>query len=347
MNGFHATNGDVAEHLAACADEHPRGTNKSKALRRASRWALLWKEEARDVVARGESLTILPGVGPYVAAVIASRPCDSRPPPPVRRGFLTATEVAATISGHPLPSQVLGDCQSHSTWSDGSATLTEMRDAARNRRYRWLIATDHTKGLAIAHGMDEARAREQQRAIDALSDTNDCRMIKGLEMNLLPSGEGDMDPVFLGSVDVVLGAFHSKLRLTDDQTARYIAALRNPHINVLAHPRGRIYNFREGLHADWPTVFEEAARRGVAMEIDGYPDRQDLDTELLGVAAQTGVYISLGSDAHAPDQLRFLDFSVAAAIRAGIHPDRIINTMSGENLIAWARDRRPSRAGPR
>jgi DNA polymerase (family 10) len=106
-------------------------------------------------------------------------------------------------------------------------------------------------------------------------------------------------------LDLVLGAFHSRLRVTEDQTDRYLAALRNPAIDVLAHPRGRIYNFRSGLRAEWGRVFECAAKENRAVEIDAYPDRQDLDVELLRLARETGVLISIGSDAHAPGRSPF------------------------------------------
>jgi DNA polymerase (family 10) len=149
-----------------------------------------------------------------------------------------------------------------------------------------------------------------------------------------------MDPGLLRSLDLVLGAFHSKLRLRDDQTDRYLAALRNPSIDVLAHPRGRIFNFRIGLSARWELVFEEALRRDVAVEVDGYPDRQDLDVDLLRLAGEMGVRISMGSDAHAPVDLAFLDFAIAAAAEAGVASGRIINTMSVDELRAWTASRR-------
>jgi len=165
-------------------------------------------------------------------------------------------------------------------------------------------------------------------------------LLAGIEMNLSPNGDGDMDPALLSSLDLVLGAFHSKLRLRDDQTDRYLAALRNPWIDVLAHPRGRIFNFRIGLSARWDIVFEEALRHDVALEIDGYPDRQDLDVDLLRLAGGMGVRISMGSDAHAPVDLAFLDFAIAAAIEAGIASERIINTMSVDALRDWTGSRR-------
>lgn len=148
----------------------------------------------------------------------------------------------------------------------------------------------------------------------------------------------------LAALDVVLGAFHLRLRLTDDQTERYVAALRNPDINVLAHPRGRIFNFRAGLSAEWRRVFDVAAEEeDRAVEIDAYPDRQDLDVELLRVARDAGVRISIGSDAHAPYQLAYVTLGLAAALAAGIERGRILNFMPRDELVAWARATRRSR----
>jgi histidinol phosphatase-like PHP family hydrolase len=134
-----------------------------------------------------------------------------------------------------------------------------------------------------------------------------------------------------------LGAFHSALRKTDDQTNRYIAALKLRGLNILGHPRGRIYNYRLGLQADWIRVFETAAKLDKAVEIDCYPDRQDLDGERLKLARKAGVRISLGTDAHHPWQLEFIRFGLAAAIRAKIPKDRIINFMDRDKLLSWAK----------
>jgi histidinol phosphatase-like PHP family hydrolase len=163
------------------------------------------------------------------------------------------------------------------------------------------------------------------------------RVLRAIEMNLSPAGEGDMDAAVLAGLDLVLGAFHSKLRLTDDQTDRYLAALRAPTWHVLAHPRGRIFNFRAGLRADWRRVFDAAAAADRAVEIDAYPDRQDLDVELLEIARASGVRISIGSDAHAPYQLRFAPLGSAAALAAGIPRERILNFMAREHLLTWSR----------
>jgi histidinol phosphatase-like PHP family hydrolase len=170
-------------------------------------------------------------------------------------------------------------------------------------------------------------------------------VLRSIEMNLNPRGEGDMSPDSLLGLDLVLGSFHSALRITEDQTERYLAALRNPHIHILGHPRGRIYNFRIGLKADWPRVFAEAAHLDKALEIDCYPDRQDLNVALLKIAHEHGTRISLGTDAHHAWQLEFIDLGLAAALRAQIPTDRILNFMPILELKAWAqsiRDRTTS-----
>jgi histidinol phosphatase-like PHP family hydrolase len=145
-----------------------------------------------------------------------------------------------------------------------------------------------------------------------------------------------MSPDSLRSLDLVLGSFHSALRTTEDQTERYLAALRNPHVHILGHPRGRIYNFRIGLKADWSRVFAEAVRLDKALEIDCYPDRQDLNVELLKIARDHGTRISLGTDAHHAWQLEFIDLGLAAALRAKIPAYRILNFMPILELKGWA-----------
>jgi len=154
-------------------------------------------------------------------------------------------------------------------------------------------------------------------------------------VNLSPSGEGDMAPSALRNLDLVLGCFHSALRRADDQTSRYVAALQNPDIQILGHPQTRIYNHREGLQAGWHRVFAEAARLDKAVEIDGYADREDLRLSLLKIAKEEGAKISLGTDAHHPEQLIYMELSLAAAALAKIHPERIINFMTLTLLRKW------------
>jgi len=147
-------------------------------------------------------------------------------------------------------------------------------------------------------------------------------------------------------LDIVLGSFHSSLRTLQDQTERYLAALRNPNIQILGHPRGRIYNYRIGLNTDWPRVFAEAVKLDKALEIDCYPDRQDLNVNLLKVAREHGTRISLGTDAHHPWQLGFIELGLAAALKAKIPPERIVNFLPVLDLKMWARQKR-DREAPR
>src|SRR5437762_4133556 len=153
-----------------------------------------------------------------------------------------------------------------------------------------------------------------------------------IEMDLTPEGAGDMDPQTLAGLDLVLGAFHSKLRMRDDQTDRYFRGLDNPDIQVLAHPRGRIYNFRAGLSCDWQRVAHRAAETGTALEIDAYPDRQDLDVARLRIVAAEGAWVSIGTDAHTPAELVFLETGIAAPILAGVSRGRVLNLLSAREL---------------
>ncbi|MGH2655824.1 MAG: PHP domain-containing protein [Actinomycetota bacterium] len=343
-----ATNGALAELLAGAAAGEEG--HRRRALRRAARAALLWPEEAEDLDRAGRPLTELRAVGPWVADRVRNwldEPPPVPTPPEVRRGFMTRAEARRILADHPSAPRARADLQMHSTWSDGTISIEEMvaRSATLGREY--VSITDHSVGLPIAGGMDEATLLRQGVEIDRLNAAGaGPRILRSIEMNLSPEGQGDMDPGVLRGLDLVLGAFHSKLRLTEDQTDRYLAAVRNPSVHVLAHPRGRRWDTRPGLRADWPTVFGAAAEAGTALEIDAFPDRQDLQVELSELAREAGVWISIGSDAHHPDELDHLEIGEAAAIRAGIPPDRILNLLPAEGVVAWAKAKRDRVSGP-
>jgi len=333
-------NRDLAELLARATEleqEHRR-----RVLRRASRAALTWPLEAATLPEEGRSLTELRGVGPWIARMIDAwleSPPEVPEPPAVRSNFLTLAEARQVLTDNPdwRPS-LQGDLQMHTTWSDGKASLEEMAEAAAAHGHRFVAVTDHSKGLPIANGMPEEKLLRQGEAIRAYNDDGTpIRLLRSLEMNLSPEGHGDMDAAVLRQLDLVLGAFHSQLRESSDQTERYLAAVRNPTIHVLAHPRGRRFGARGGLQADWPRVFAAAAEAGVALEIDCHPDRQDLEVDLLRLAAETGVWISIGTDAHYPHELAFIELGVAAAVLGGIPRERILNFLDVDGLLAWAR----------
>ena len=334
-------NAAIGELLCLAADQPKRTEQQRRALRRAGRAAFRWPVEASELVAKASSLTELRFVGPWIASLIQEwirEVPQVAVPPPIRRDFLSRTDVDRILGSTSPRERVRGDLQTHTRGSDGTGSIRDMALAAIDRELEYVAITDHSKGLAIANGMNESQLTRQGEEIRALNADFECkgfRILRAVEMNLSPTGEGDLDLQFLAGLDLVIGAFHSRLRVTEDQTDRYLAALSNPSIHVLAHPRGRIFSFRTGLNADWQRVFEFARARDRAIEIDGYPDRQDLDIELLKLARDTGVLISFGSDAHAPAQLAFLDFSIASARRAGIPESRILNCKTVDQLLAW------------
>jgi len=334
-------NRNIAEWLACEAERASYPIQR--AMRSAGRAAFLWPREASELLKEKRSLTDLPKVGPFLEKQIVdwlAHPPPEETIPEIRCGFLTWTEAQNILAENPdWKAELKGDLQMHTEWSDGSATVRDMAVAGMERGYKYISITDHAKKLKIAGGITEAELREQRREIDAVNRefAGTFRVLRSIELNLDTEGNGDMDADALEELDVVLGAFHSALRKTEDQTDRYLAALRNPNLHILAHPRGRIFNYRLGLKADWRRVFELAAKLDKAVEIDSYPDRQDLNVDLLKLAMKAGVRISLGTDAHHPSQLEFIDFGLAAAISAGIPKERVLNFMRCKELLAWAR----------
>ena len=259
------TNAMLGELLCRAADEPERGYHQRRALKRAGRAAFRWPVEASTLVATGHSLTELRGVGPWLERVIGqwlAAPPPVHAPPPIRRDFLSQVDVERLLADTTQAVPIRGDLQTHTRGSDGTASVRDMALAAAARGLEYVGITDHSKGLRIANGMTEEQLGPQGEEIDRLNEefaSSGFRVLRAVEMNLSPRGEGDLDPEFLKSLDLVLGAFHSRLRVTEDQTERYLAAFRNPHLHVLAHPRGRIFNFRLGLKADWPRVFAAPA----------------------------------------------------------------------------------------
>jgi DNA polymerase (family 10) len=342
------TNADIAEMLAREA-EHAKQPLQ-RALRRAARRAFLWPDEVADLAQRGESLTQLSGIGPHLNRLILQWLSNSSTPvetAEIRKDFLTLAAARSMRAKQPdLFGAVHGDLQMHTTWSDGSASIQEMAEAAALRGYSYIAITDHAKALKIAGGVDEAQLERQGKEIAEVNRSMGRRglhVLRSVELNLSPDGGGDMDETSLNHLDLVVGCFHSALRRKEDQTERYLAALRNPSVDILGHPRGRIYNFRLGLQADWPRVFALAANLNKAVEVDCYPDRQDLNVELLRLAESEGCWISLGTDSHGPSQLAFMDLGIAAISLAGIKRERVLNFLSLDQLRNWT-DRRKAQA---
>jgi histidinol phosphatase-like PHP family hydrolase len=338
------TNGDLGELLWTASQQET--DHRRRALARASRASRFWPEEAGEVVAAGRSLTELRSVGPWVAAQLEGWLED---PPPIpephetRRAFLTYAEVRSVLDADPAwESMPCADLQMHTTWSDGSLPLEEMVSVARSLDRPYVAVTDHSQALTIANGMTPEELSEQGRAIDAMNrgfeqDGDGFRVLRSMEVDLFADGTLDMDDETLAGLDLVLGAFHSALRSKDDQTERYLAALGQPRLHVLAHPKARMYGRRAGLIADWRRVFAEAARLGTALELDATPPRQDLNVELATLAREEGVqWFSIGSDAHTALELEFLPFGMATAALARIPREQILNYRPVEFVRSWA-----------
>jgi histidinol phosphatase-like PHP family hydrolase len=259
----------------------------------------------------------------------------------LRQQFLSRAKVLEVLREPRLAGPALGDyhgdLQMHSEWSDGEPSIAELATACRRRGYSFAAVTDHSYGLKIAGGMSMADAGEQWEAIDRVNATigGEFRLIRGVEANIGVDGSIDLTDAEARSFELVLAAPHSRLRRSEDQTARFLAAVEHPAVRVLAHPRGRMYGSRAGAIADWDRVFAVAAERGVAIEIDGDPARQDLDHTLAGQALAKGCLFALDSDAHTTDQLVYAETALAHARLAGIPPDRIVNCWGLERLLAW------------
>jgi putative hydrolase len=289
------------------------------------------------------------GGSPTVEAALAksAKPSQVTSRRAYRRAYLSQFGLQQALSA-PLPSDVVarahyrGDFQTHSTWSDGGEAIAGMAQACMELGHTCLGITDHSYGLPIARGISMTDAIAQHREIDTLNGklAGRFRVFKGIEANILADGSLDLKPAERSSFEFVVAAPHSQLRLTDDQTSRMLGAVKGAGVAILGHPRGRVYNTRPGVTADWARVFEAAAERRVAIELDGSWHRQDIDFELARVALDAGCLFALDSDAHSIGELRFSEYALAHARLAGIPAARVINCWSNEQLTEWMTERK-------
>jgi histidinol phosphatase-like PHP family hydrolase len=230
-----------------------------------------------------------------------------------------------------------GDFQMHSTGSDGAESLAVMAKACLALGHTCLGITDHSYGLPIARGMSMSSVAKQHREIDTLNEQFDgtFRIFKGIEANILADGSLDLQPDERGLFEFVVASPHSLLRRPDDQTARMLGAVKGAGVAMLGHPRGRMFDKRAGVLADWDRVFVEAAKRNVAIELDGNWHRQDLDFALARRALDAGCIFALDSDAHSIGELRFSEYAIAHARLAGIPASKVINCWSNDKLDEW------------
>ena len=332
------TNRDIAELLALRGDE--TDGPRQRAYRRSSAAAFVWPEEAAEVLAQGRPLTELRYVGDRLAARIEgwiTDPPEVPEPPPSRRGFLTLSQVARALDGAPEWGALKGDLQMHTVYSDGAETVATMAEECAQRGYEYIAITDHSGGQRIPVGMTDEEIARQAQEIDAVNRESGIRVLRSIEMNLRPDGSGALDAAELERFEIVVGSFHAQLRSTEDETHRYLAALRNPCVDIIGHPRARMFNRRGGLNADWDQVFDEAIANDKALEINSNPARQDIQFELLELAREKGVRLSVGTDSHSIPELDWVVFSLGSAIMAGVRREQIINFLSVEEVLEWRR----------
>jgi putative hydrolase len=342
-------NSQISELMAQAGDVYEG--QRQRAYRRAARHALMWPEQAADLLDEGRSLTELSALGPRLSGLVRSwlnDPPEVPEPPATRAGFMSFAHAREVTSADPsYKDDLCGDLQMHTVDSDGSLTASQMAAAAIALGYEYIAITDHSIGLKIAGGMSLEEMETQRAGLDALnerlaSEGSDFTVLRSIEMNLDTNGTGDLTHEDLQPLDLVVGSFHSKLRRKEDQTDRGVAAVSDPDVQILGHPRGRMFNSRLGVVADWERIFAVAAEHHTALELNSHPNRQDLNVEMLRLASSSGCMFSIGTDAHVDWELQFVDLGLAAAIEAEIPQERIINFLPHDDLMAWVER---SRAG--
>lgn len=234
---------------------------------------------------------------------------------------------------------IRGDLHVHTNWSDGADSLEAMVEAARRRGYEYVAIADHSRGLGIARGLTEARIRAQRRAIEQLNQRlAPFRVLHGIEVNIRRDGSLDYPDEVLREFDVVTASVHSGFDQSEEaMTARILAALRNPYVDILGHPQGRLLGKREGYAVDLEAVLAAARETGVALEINSQPDRLDLDDVWARRARANGVRLVVDTDAHATGQLALLRYGVAVARRGWLERQDLLNTRPLADLLASLR----------
>jgi putative hydrolase len=237
-----------------------------------------------------------------------------------------------------------GDCHSHSDWSDGGSSIKDMAEAARALGHDYLALTDHSPRLTVAHGLDAERLRKQLQVVDRLNnELAPFRILTGIEVDILEDGTLDQDEGLLADLDVVVASVHSKLSMESRfMTRRMLAAIENPHTDILGHCTGRKLagRGRKPSSFDADAVFAACAATGTAVEINSRPERRDPPPELLELAIGHECLISIDTDAHAPGQLEWLGLGCEQAAAGSVPAERIVNGWDAVRLLSWTGDRR-------
>ncbi|HEV8649025.1 MAG TPA: PHP domain-containing protein [Actinomycetes bacterium] len=322
-------------------------TYRVRAFRRA---AAVVEEIEPDELARlaaGPGLRALPGVGEVTERVIREALAGEVP---VYLRRLEATEGRPVAEGAAeLRAALRGDCHTHSTWSDGGSPVAEMAAAARDLGHEYLALTDHSPSLTVARGLSPERLRAQLDEVTALNQRlaeqaaarpgPPFRVLTGIEVDILEDGSLDQEDELLARLDLVVASVHSKLRMeAPDMTRRMVAAVANPHTDVLGHCTGRILTGKRGRPEsafDPELVFAACAEFRTAVEVNSRPERQDPPKRLLRLAVEAGCRFAVDSDAHAPGQLDWLVLGCERAFACGVTPDLVVNAWDAAGLLAW------------
>ncbi len=231
-------------------------------------------------------------------------------------------------------SDIKGDLQMHSDWSDGNNTMEEMVEKGQNLGYEYIAITDHSKAMAMTGGLDEEKALEQAKEFQDLDEQFEgIKVLKGMEVDIMKDGSLDLSDKALHKLDVVLVSVHTHMDLSrEDQTDRIVKALEGTPVNIFSHPTNRIINKRNPIEVDFEKIFEVAKDNFVALECNAQPDRLDLSDLNLKHAKQAGVKIAIDSDAHTRGHMDMIKYGIYQARRGWVEAKDVINTWELEDL---------------
>jgi putative hydrolase len=290
--------------------------------------------------ARDQRLTDLEGIGDATAGVITEALAGVVPT------YLTKIEAESQVelsdAAAPYRNALRGDCHLHSTWSDGGAEIEAMAVTAIDLGHEYMVLTDHSARLTVAHGLNEERLANQLVEIERINAEiaaagHDFRILTGMEVDILDDGSLDLSDEMLGELDIVVASVHSKLRMESQQmTERMVVAVANPHVDILGHCTGRKIGNRPESTFDADFVFAACAQFDTAVELNCRPERLDPPRELIDLAIEYGCWFSIDSDAHATGQLEWQPLGCNRAAERGVPVERIVNTWSADELTAWA-----------
>ncbi|MFN8024801.1 MAG: PHP domain-containing protein [Acidimicrobiia bacterium] len=327
---------DALERIATLLERSRAGRYKEEAFRKAAN-AIRGRstDELREFAAAG-TLESLPGVGSSTGRVIEQALAGEVPEYLARLEAEAAPDAGA---GGEIRAALKGDLHLHSDWSDGGATVVAMARRGAELGHEYLALTDHSPSLSVAHGLEPERLEAQLELVARLNEElAPFRVLTGIEVDILDDGALDQHPDLLGELDVVVASVHSKLRMdAGPMTDRMVAAIANPHTDILGHCTGRLVlgKGRPESTFDADLVFGACRHFDKAVEINCRPERLDPPMRLLEQVVATGCKVSIDTDAHAVGQLEWQPYGCARAAEAGVPTDAIVNTWPVERLLEW------------